>query len=184
MPSPACRMPLQRLPDARDRRADGRLRVRRARRRQDLPGQRVHRVQGVARAGGRAVAAARHVEHRRRRRRPLVREEVRHLQELVVLRLLVREAHAVVERQPAVHLPVVLDVELGVVVDHAAFDRASSCCRYCVKTPDRGVGVAEAGVERVVGVVAEVDRALELSSPRRRRRCSAPCSCGCCRSPP
>ena len=62
------------------------------------------------------------VEQRRAGRRPLVREEVRHLLELVVLRLLVREAHAVVERQPAVHLPVVLHVELGVVVEHAAFD--------------------------------------------------------------
>ena len=69
-----------------------------------------------------AVAAARRRRAPAPARRPLIREEVRHLLELVVLRLLAREPHAVVERQPVVHLPVVLDVELGVVVDHAAFD--------------------------------------------------------------
>ena len=84
---------------------------------------RVHRVEGVARAGGGAVAAARRRRAPARWRCiPLIGEEVRHLLELVVLRLLVREPHAVVERQAAVHLPVVLEVELRVVVDHVAFD--------------------------------------------------------------
>ena len=39
-----------------------------------------------------------------------------------VLRLLVHEAHAVVERELAVHFPVVLDVALGVVVQVSALD--------------------------------------------------------------
>ncbi len=64
MPSPAWRMPLSQVAGARDRRADRRLRVGRAGRRQDLAGARIHRVARVARAGDRAVAAA------RRRRAP------------------------------------------------------------------------------------------------------------------
>ena len=141
-------------------RADRRRRVRRARRRQDLAGARIHRVARVARADRRAVVAAGEIQQRRAGQRPLVREEVRHLQELIVLRLLAREAHAVVERQPAVHLPVVLQVELGVVVDHAAFDQLR-LLQVLREHADRRVGEAEAGIERVVGVVAEVDVALE-----------------------
>ena len=77
-----------------------------------------------------------------------------------MLRLLTREPQAVVDRQPVVHLPVVLHVELGVVVDHAAFDEPR-LLQVLREHADRGVGETEAGVERVVRVVAEVDVALE-----------------------
>ena len=87
------------------------------------------------------------------RRRPLVGEEVRRLAELVVLRLLVHEAHAVVERQLAGHLPVVLHVAFGVVVDVLPFDVPASL---------------------VVG--AETRRARRWRS---RSRCRAGCWCRC-----
>ena len=77
-----------------------------------------------------------------------------------MLRLLVREAEAVVEGQAVVDLPVVLHVELGVVVDHAAFDELRRL-QVLGEDASRRVGEAEARVERIVGVVAEVDVALE-----------------------
>ena len=78
----------------------------------------------------------------------------------MVLGLLAGEPHAVVERQPVVHPPVVLRVELGVVVDHAAFDQLR-LLEVLREHPRRRVGKAEARIEGVVGVVAEVDVALE-----------------------
>ena len=155
---------VQRVAGAGDWRADEHLRVVGARRRQnDLSRPWIHGVQRVARARRGAVAAAGHIQHHRLARVPLIGEEVRHLLELVVLRLLAREAHAVVERQAAVHLPVVLQVELGVVVDHAAFDEP---LRLLVLREDAGrrIGEAEAGVERIRVVVAEVDPALEAQA--------------------
>ena len=92
--------------------------------------------------------AAGHVQQRRRGRRPLVRQEVRRLSELVVLRLLVHEPQAVVEREPLAHLPVVLDVELGVVVDRAGLDVLLRLLERAERA-DRRVGVAERRVERV-----------------------------------
>ena len=90
----------------------------------------------------------------------MIGEEVRHLEELIVLGRLVREADAVVERQLAVHLPVVLQVELGVVVDHAPFDQLR-LLQVLREHANRRVREAEAGVEGVVRVVGEVDVALE-----------------------
>ena len=97
----------------------------------------------VPRARVDAVGAAGDVEHRRRAARVLVRQEVRRLPGRLVLRLLVHEPHAVVERQPAGHLPVVLDVGLVVVVDVLPFDVLR---RLVVGAEDaeRGVGEAEA----------------------------------------
>ena len=114
----------------------------------------------AARADGGSVRAAGDVQHRRVALRPLIGKEVRHLQELVVLRLLVREADAVVEGQPVAHLPVVLDVELGVVVDHAAFDELLGLL-IAREDAERRISVAEPRVQQVVGVVVEVHRALE-----------------------
>ena len=160
MPSPALVDAVDQVPRAGHDGADRGGGVRGARRRQDLAGARIDRVACVAAADGRPVVAARDVEQRRGAERPLVREEVRHLPELVVLRLLPREAQPVVERQPRVHLPVVLQVELGVVVDHAAFDQRR-LLQVLREHTDGRVGETEAGIERVVGVVPEVDVALE-----------------------
>ncbi len=67
----------------------------------------------------------------------------------------------VVERQPAVHLPVVLDVELGVVVDHAAFDELRGLQVLRGRRPVAAFAKPKVRVERVVRVVAEVHEALE-----------------------
>ena len=77
-----------------------------------------------------------------------------------MLWLLPRKAQAVVQCQPVVHLPVVLHVELGVVVNHAAFDQPR-LLQVLREHADRRVGEAESRIERVVGVIAEVDVALE-----------------------
>ena len=72
------------------------------------------------------------------------------------------EAHAVVERGPAVHLPVVLNVALGVVVEVFALDVA----RQLVvgrEAAEHRVREPELRVDRVAGVVREVER------PERRR---------------
>ena len=50
---------------------------------QNLTGARIDRVARIAGADGRPVVAARDVEQRRVGQRPLVREEIRHLQELI-----------------------------------------------------------------------------------------------------
>ena len=102
---------------------------------------------GADGAAGHGTAAA-------RRRRSTVDEEVRRLEERVVLRLLVCEAQAVVERHPVVHLPVVLQEPLDVLVAKFALDELR-LLRVAREHAERGVGVAEAGVERVVGVVVE-----------------------------
>ena len=116
----------------------------------------------VPRARVDAVGAARDVEHRRRAARVLLGQEVRRLAGRLVLRLLVHEPHAVVERQPVVHLPVVLDVGLVVVVDVLALDELRRLV-VGAEDPERGVGEPEPGVERVVGVVAEVERAERVA---------------------
>ena len=72
------------------------------------------------------------------------------------------EPHAVVERQPVGDLPVVLDVGLVVGVDVLALDEPRRL-RVGAEDAERGIGVAEAGVERVVGVVAEVQRAERVA---------------------
>ena len=69
------------------------------------------------------------------------------------------EAQAVVERQPAVHLPVVLEIPLDVVVEEVALDELR-VLRIRREHPRRGIGEAECGVERVVGVVREAERSL------------------------
>ena len=71
-----------------------------------------------------------------------------------------RKTDAVVQRQPAVHLPVVLDVALGVVVEHAALNELRGL-QVLVVYAKNGVRIAVAGVERVVGVVGEVNIPLE-----------------------
>ena len=135
MPCPDRNKPLVTLPEFGHDRPDRQERVRA----EGLPGHRIHRLAVGARARIRTVGTPGHVQQRRRRRRPFVRQEVGGLAELVVLRLLVHEPHAVVERQPAVHLPVVLDVALGVVVDEDALDVLG---RLVVGAEDaeRGVG--------------------------------------------
>ena len=64
-----------------------------------LARQRIHGLAIGSRAGIHAVGAAGHVEERRVRLVPPVRQEIAALQQAVVLRLRVHEAHAVVERQ-------------------------------------------------------------------------------------
>ena len=89
-----------------------------------------------------------------------LREEVRRLERLVPLRREGVEAHAVVDREVVAGLPVVLHVELDVVV--APF-RNGELRGLRVGVEDAGgrVRVGIAGVERVAGVVLEVDRAVE-----------------------
>ena len=89
----------------------------------------IHRLTVGARARIHAVGAAGDVENRRVGLRPLVRQEVAALQQAVVLRLRVHEAHAVVEGQLVVHLPVVLHVALDVVVLEACPRRISRPAR-------------------------------------------------------
>ena len=64
---------------------------------------------------------------------------------------------AVVQRQPARQLPVVLDEALDVVVDVTAFDVARELV-VRGKDPERRIGEAEAGIQRIQRVVAEVQR--------------------------
>ncbi len=88
------------------------------------------------------------------------RPECRDLVELVVLRRLVDETEAVIQRQFAVHLPVVLQVPLDVVVEEAALDerRLLAVGR---KGADGRIRPGERRIERIVRVVSEVQRALE-----------------------
>ncbi len=84
---------------------------------------------------------------------PLIEEEVGRLFIRVVLRLLMDEAHAVIERKAVAHLPVVLDEPLDVLV----LVRALNELRLLLvlrERADRRVRVAKARVERVVGVIA------------------------------
>ena len=121
---------------------------------------RIPRVTKVSGARCRPVAAAGDIQQRCLRQRPLFGEEVRHLLEPVVLRLLPRKPHTVVHGQLVVHLPVVLDVELRVVVDHVAFDEIGGL-QVLREHAGRRVRIPEARIEAVVGVVAEVHVALE-----------------------
>ena len=90
----------------------------------------------------------------------LVGQEIRRLQRRVPLRRHVVEAHAVVERQTAVGLPVVLRVPLDVLV--APFgQRVLRGLLVDVEHAGRRVRVAEPGVEGVARVVHEVDLAVE-----------------------
>ena len=77
-----------------------------------------------------AVRTARHVEQRRRAGAHSSGRKLDACPLVVVLRLLVHEPHAVVQRQPVGHLPVVLDVGLVVGVDDTAPRRTSTpACR-------------------------------------------------------
>ena len=89
-----------------------------------------------------------------------LQEEVRGLAVGVVLGHLVREPQAVIERQVAVHLPVVLHVGLDLVVDELAFHERG-LLRVRGEHAERRVGEAEPGIERVVRVVGEAQIALE-----------------------
>src|SRR5207249_11623662 len=69
---------------------------------------------------------------------------------------LMGDSHAVVERQVARHLPVVLDVPLMAVVNEVALEQLVDL-RVCGEDPQRRIGEAKAGIERIVAVVAEVE---------------------------
>ncbi len=127
---------------------------------QELPCAGIHRLTLRAAAGVHTVGAARRVQHRRIRRVPVLQEQPRGLEQLVVLRLLVREPDAVVEGQALRGLPVVLDVTLDLVVEVAALDEPG-LLGVLADDAQRSVRVAEAAVERVVRVVAEVHVPLE-----------------------
>ena len=77
-----------------------------------------------------------------------------------MLRLLPRKPDAVVDGQLVVYLPVVLDVELRIVVNHVAFDEIGGL-QVLREHASRRVRKPEARIEAVVGVVAEVHVALE-----------------------
>ena len=109
-------------------------------------------VEADAIAGG---VTRRVVEPRRARRVVLVRKEVRRLQPRVVGRLQPLEAHAVVERQPGVHAPVVLRVPLDVVIQEVAFDPIRGL-RVVLVDAHRRIREREAGIERVRRIVDEV----------------------------
>ena len=155
MPSPARTMPLAGLPvPGHDLPDQGR-----GARAHERAGQRVHRLtRRLARKH--AARASRLVLRRRRGAIVALEEEVRGLAVGVVLRHLVREPQAVVERQLAVHLPVVLHVGLELVVDELPFDERG-LLRVRGEHAERRVGEAEPGIERVVGVVGEAQVALE-----------------------
>ena len=71
-----------------------------------------------------------------------------------------RDAHAVVERQPIGDLPVVLDVELVAVVDEVPFEQLVDL-RIRREDAECRVRVAEPRVNRVVRVVGEAQLPLE-----------------------
>ena len=71
----------------------------------------------------------------------------------IVLRGVVIKPDAVIDRETTVHLPVVLRVRLGVVVEHASFDQLR-LLQVLAEHAERSIGITEAGVEGVVRVVA------------------------------
>ena len=150
MPCPAWKDAVQQIPGARHDGADGDRGIRAQR----CAGQRIDRLAG-ARRTGRLGRAARHVEHRGLGRRPPVRQEIRGLQKRVVLRLLMREPQAVVERQPIVHFPVVLHVPFDVVIEVVPL-HITRLLGVGREDPQRRVRKPEARVERVVRVLAEI----------------------------
>ena len=114
--------------------------------------------------------AGRVVQRRGAARAPPVGQEGGHLERTVPLRRQGVEAHAVVDRQPAVHLPVVLAVPLDVRVD-VVRPRVLVRLREGVEDPERRVRVAEVRVVRVARAVDEADlgvvageRALRLQA--------------------
>ena len=86
------------------------------------------------------------------------------------------ESHAVVEREPARQLPVVLDVAFGVVVDVLAFDVLGPWA-YELKQP-------MAALANPNDVSTDWSRPCPAGSSDRAAgaACPAACSCGCCRS--
>src|SRR4051812_32761191 len=74
------------------------------------------------------------------------------------------EAEPCVDRQLLRSLPVVLNKEVVVVVDVAAFVKGALLCER-LENAKGSIGVAEAAVERVVGGVAEVERTLVRQHP-------------------
>ena len=99
--------------------------------------------------------AHRKVKARRVGLAELVGQEVGGLQVFVVLRLNPVEAHAVVQREAAGDLPVVLGEKLDVVVAVLADVIAGSLVELVVDA-DGGVGEAEARVQRVGSVIHEI----------------------------
>ena len=81
------------------------------------------------------------------------------MEQRIVLRLQVRQPQAVVQGQAVVHLPVVLHVAFVGVVQEDAFDQ-DVLLRVGAEDAERGIGKAEAGIERVGGVPSETDVAL------------------------
>ena len=120
---------------------------------------RVHPTAHAARARGPADAHRRK-ELRGRIRIEPVRQEIRRLQRRVPLRRQCIQPHAVVERQTVVGLPVVLHVPLDVLVVPFG-QRVLRGLLVDVEHARGGVRVAEPGVEGVVGIVPEVDLAVE-----------------------
>ena len=157
--------PVQRIAHARNRGPDQHLRVR-APRRDDLPGDRILCIAGVARTHRRAVAAPRGVEHLRVCRVICVgaasnREEVRLLVELIGLRRHMCEPHPVIQGQVFGHFPVVLDVTLDVVIEEAAFD-VRRLLQVLIEDPQDRVRETEPAVEGVEAVIAEAHVALPV----------------------
>ena len=128
--------------------------------------ERIHRLTGARGARVDVVRAHGDVQARLVGRVPPIQEEVRRLLSRVIGRLHPDEPHAVVERQPRVHAPVVLHVPLEIVVDVGALD-ILRLLLVGAEDPQRRVREAEAGVERVVRVIGEVEHA-HVRHPARR----------------
>src|SRR5207237_10583329 len=88
-------------------------------------------------------------------------EEMRRPTEPVILRLLACQSQTVIERQSEAHLPIVLIVPLNIVVKVVAFEHLR-LLSVGIKDAESRVGIAEAAIDRVVRVLAEVDRAPEV----------------------
>src|SRR6185436_4715232 len=93
--------------------------------------------------------------------------EIRRLPHDVVRRLLVHEAHAVIECEPIVHLPVVLNVAFRVVEYRLRFDE---CCRLQERTEasDRRICKPERRIEWIGarGVLRETQIAERRTGKR------------------
>ena len=192
MPLPACTMPLAKSPvpritvPMRTGGADGRG----ARRCADPRPAGCCRVQGFT-----LPTQPGCIEHRRGAALPLVGEEVRDLLQVVHVRPVVREPHAVVERQLPAHLPVVLEVPLDVVVVEVALDELRALARRWrrCRAPRSRTGTCESsglfvstpkfslpwnvGCRRVLRLVAvlDVDARLDRVLPATLVTLTAPC---------
>ena len=123
-----------------------------------LSGDRIERALVVARArrhGARRADGP--IEHGRVGRIELGRQELCGKAVVIVLRRHVDHTQAVVERQPRVHLPVVLQEELEIAVEVLALDVAARLL-VLIEDAKRGVREAERRVERVGRRLAEVHR--------------------------